>query len=215
MGSASRKAKALNHARAVQRKTAGRAPKQRPQVARGGAQAIADAAILQTCGAWELHEVQVSRTWREEGSLTELIVSRRSPTGRIAAAVFLIDLGCFGVKSAFAAFLSDEADYRKRVLERCTGYLDLVPCDLSLAAKIVHVAVAYAASLGFQPDPDIRDAMRVMGSVDPEACTEPVPVGGADGKPICILGPYDDPGAIEQLTAKLGPDGFHFIAGMR
>jgi len=87
-----------------------------------------------------------------------------------------------------------------------------IQADLNLVAKIIREAIAYAKDLGFKPDPDYRDAMLVLGDADPGACDVPVPLGGQDGKPFFIAGPYDNVDRIiAKLTRKLGPDGFYFL----
>jgi len=54
--------------------------------------------------------------------------------------------------------------------------------------------------------------MLVLGDADPDACDVPIPLGGKDGKPFFIAGPYDNVDRImAKLTRKLGPDGFHFL----
>ena len=78
--------------------------------------------------------------------------------------------------------------------------------------RLEYPAVAYAKELGFRPDPDYRDAMPVLGDADPDACDVQIPLGGKDGKPFFVAGPYDNVDQImSKLTRKLGPDGFHFV----
>ncbi|MFQ5854215.1 MAG: hypothetical protein ACE5LU_01025 [Anaerolineae bacterium] len=65
---------------------------------------------------------------------------------------------------------------------------------------------------GVSPDPDYRDAMLVLGDADPEACPDDIPLGGEDGKPFFVAGPYDDvPAIMAQLTKAVGPDGFTYL----
>lgn len=142
----------------------------------------------------------------------QIIVARRSGTGQIATASFLVDLGCLGVKSAFASLFESEAEYEQQLRWRLMSQQEMVPADLNLVAKIIREAIAYARRLGFRPDPDYRDAMLVLGDADPDACPEPIPLGGKDGKPLFIAGPYDDVDAImNQLMKVCGPDGFHYL----
>src|SRR5260370_20041823 len=54
---------------------------------------------------WPLHECVVSRTWKEPGELVQILVAR-SAGDEIAAAGFLVDLGCLGVKDALSHVLS-------------------------------------------------------------------------------------------------------------
>ena len=169
-------------------------------------------ALLRASGSWSLHECLLTKEWREEGAIVQILVARRSPSGQIATGMFLVDLGCLGVKSAFASLFDTRREYRRKLRATITSQQDMIKADLNLVAKIVREAIAYAKELGFKPDPDYRDAMLVLGDADPDACDVPIPLGGRDGKPFFIAGPYDNVDRImAKLTRKLGPDGFHFM----
>jgi hypothetical protein len=50
---------------------------------------------------WPLHEVLLSDSWNEQGAAITLLIARRSPlSGKVAAALLLVDLARLGVKSA-------------------------------------------------------------------------------------------------------------------
>jgi hypothetical protein len=167
--------------------------------------------LLRASGGWPLYECLLSEEWQEEWAITQILVARRSRQRQIAVGVFLVDLGCLGVKSAFGTLVSSRREYRQ-LRDGMRANQDMVKADLSLVAKIVREAIAYARELGFRPDPDYRDAMLVLGDADPDACDVPIPLGGRDGKPLFIAGPHDNVDRImTRLTRKLGPDGFHFL----
>ena len=167
--------------------------------------------LLRASGSWPLYECLLTKEWQEEGVIIQILMARRSPSGQIATGTFLVDLGCLGVKSAFASLFDTRREYeelRNGVMSRQV----MMKADLNLVAKIVREAIAYADELGFRPDPDYRDAMLVLGDADPDACDVRIPLGGRDGKPFFIAGPYDNVDRImAKLTRKLGPDGFHFL----
>ena len=167
--------------------------------------------LLRASGDWPLHECLLTKEWQEEGAITQIMVARRSPQRQIAIGTFLVDLGCLGVKSAFGRIFDTRREYRQW-RRGMMAHQDIVKADLNLVAKIIREGIAYAKDLGFRPDPDYRDAMLVLGDADPDACDVPIPLGGKDGKPLFIAGPYDDVDHImAKLTRKLGPDGFHFL----
>jgi len=169
-------------------------------------------ALLHTAGGWPLHECLLAKEWQEPGAIIQILIARRSPIGQIAVGTFLVDLGCLGVKSAFAAFFDSQRAYEQQLRNEMRARQAMVKADLNLAAKIIREAIAYAGELGFKPDPDYRDAMLVLGDADPEACEVLIPLGGKDGKPFFVAGPYDNVDQImSKLTRKLGPDGFHFL----
>jgi len=168
-------------------------------------------ALLRAAGGWPLHECLLAREWQEPGEIIQILVARRSPTRQIAVGSFLVDLGCLGVKSAFAAFFDSQREYEKQLRAGMRAQQAMIKADLNLVAKIIREAIAYADELGFKPDPDYRDAMLVLGDADPNACNVPIPLG-KDGKPFFVAGPYDNVDRImSKLTRKLGPDGFHFM----
>jgi hypothetical protein len=197
--------------KAHQRKAAKR--KQRKQTRRFSIPWIqSPRSLLRASSGWPLHECLLAQEWQEEGAITQTLVARRSPSGQIVTGTFLVDLGCLGVKSAFASLFDTEREYEQKLRSNMMARQIMVKADLNLVAKIIREAIAYANNLGFKPDPDYRDATLVLGDANPDACDVPVPLGGQDGKPFFIAGPYDNVDQImAKLTRKLGPDGFHFF----
>ena len=191
--------------KALQRKAAKRKQKRASSKPR-----LTGRALLRAAGGWSLHECLLTKAWQQPEEITQILVARRSPTGQIGVGAFLVDLGCLGVKNAFADLFDSQREYKKLRSEFMEGQA-MVKADLNLAAKIVREVIAYADELGFKPHRDYRDAILVLGDADPDACDEPVPLG-KDGKPFFVAGPYDNVDQItSKLTRKLGPDGFHFL----
>jgi hypothetical protein len=201
------KPSAKRRQKALQRKAAKRKQKRassKPRLTGGRA-------LLRAAGHWPLHECLLTKEWQEEGAVTQILVARRSPSGQIAVGVFLVDLSCLGVKSAFGRPLHTMQEYRE-LRDGMKANQDMIKADINLVAKIIHEAIAYADELGFKPDPDYRDAMLLLGDANPDACEVAIPLGGKDGKPFFVAGPYDNVDQImSKLTRKLGPDGFTYI----
>src|SRR5439155_9763655 len=59
-------------------------------------------ALGRRAAGWPLYECLVPRDWQTEGEIIQILVVRRSPQGEVVAGTFLVDLGCLGVKDAFA-----------------------------------------------------------------------------------------------------------------
>ena len=134
------------------------------------------------------------------------------PDGRIAAAFLFVDLGCLGVKWASGHPRLPLRAYRRHVDRLAEKSGGLEPCDPALAAAIVRAGFEYAASLGFDPDPDFAWVRGIFGDLEEAAWDEPIECG-EDGKPLYVAGPEDDVQRIlDQLQERLGPDGFHFVA---
>jgi hypothetical protein len=128
--------------------------------------------------------------------------------------MFLVDLGCLGVKNAYGRAFGALGEYVTELRNSVLGNQEMVDADLNLAAKIIREGIAYARELGFSPNRDYRDAQIVLGDADPDACDEEIPLG-KDGKPFFVSGPYDNvERIIERLTRKCGPDGFHYLIGI-
>lgn len=210
---ANKKLKALKHQRAVARRTS-----HQRQVAKARASSSpgrGPGGLPADVGSWRLREVLITESWREPGELVQILVARIGPSGLVAVAAFMVDLGCLGVKRANAMILDHVDDYEMGIRRDMSGLTPMVSTGVNLAARTIRDSVAYARDLGFQPDRDIRAALAVLGPADPDAAEEDVPLGGPEGKPYYIAGPYDNSAAIvRQLTQRLGPDGFEFAIPM-
>ena len=162
---------------------------------------------------WPFHEVLVNENWRDFGGLTQLVVSRRAEeSGDIVAGVFLVDLGCLGVKNGFLSFLyPGEYDH---LVDGMRETQPMVACEPDLAAKIVLTGLEYADNLGFKPHPDAVEAFLVLLGADASACDELVPHGDGKGRPFYISGPHDNVKRIlATLDRTVGPEGYEYIVG--
>lgn len=78
------------------------------------------------------------------------------------------------------------------------------------AQGIVHGAVAYARSLGFEPAPGFADATVHLGTPPGDL---PAIGFGRDGKPFYFGGPYDDPRmVVRTLERTCGPGNYYYVA---
>jgi len=163
---------------------------------------------IRSVAHYPIHECLINAEWRES-RMASIVLSRRRPDGRLAAAAFAVDLGCLGVKSAMGNGALTAVDYQRGIVER--GGIEYIPCDPAFAVKLIQGAVAYAKNLGFNPDPDFNYAKELFGDIDPAPCTETIEYGDG-GKPLYVAGPYDDVDKImNHLERRLGRDHFHFL----
>ena len=133
--------------------------------------------------------------------------------GEVGAAVFLVDLGCLGVKDAFAARFPTLEDYELGVRAQMTSMRPVEAISSDLAAKIVREGIAYARSLGLEPHRDYAQAAPYLADANPDAATEEVPLG-RDGKPYFVNGPHDNVRKIvTQLNRAVGPGNYEFLIG--
>jgi hypothetical protein len=167
-----------------------------------------DAGRMRRAALWPLREARINRDFRETG-MAQVLVAREA-FGRIAFALFLVDLRCLGVKDCFARDGQDAEGYDE-MLTALTGEREMEPCDPAFAAKVVLEGAAYAAGLGFRPEAGFGVARELLGGIDPAAASEEVPLGHA-GKPMYVAGPNDDVARIlSRLEERLGPGGFHYV----
>lgn len=147
------------------------------------------------------------------GGMGTVVVSRTAPNGDIVMGVFLLDTFCLGVKSAFARVLMPY-EYDEMVAQMRQNEM-LQTVEASYARKLVEGAVAYAATLGFKPDPDYQTAKEIFGDIDSSECSDEFAFG-KDGKPFYISGPLDSPLKRRQIIATLeknvGGGNFDFMS---
>lgn len=161
---------------------------------------------------WPVHECLVPQNWNSPGELVQLVVTRRSDAGEFASAIILVDLGCLGVKNAYAMRFTDDTEYQAW-LHTLPAHGALERISLDLAAKIVRTALDYAQSLGFRPHRDYALASPFLRDAQPERADEDVPTG-RDGKPLFISGPYDNVRKIiEQLNRRVGEGNYDVLVG--
>jgi hypothetical protein len=162
----------------------------------------------QTPGWAELDQTDPAEE-ETRGGLACVLLARRERASRATVCGFLVDVYCLGVKNVIGP------------LSMGTGSLDAyrreyfsafdrpgLPVPVELAQQVVHGAVGYARTLGFEPPGDYGPAAAYLGEP-----TTPAPIRfGRDGTPWYISGPYDKPRAVlDTLSATAGQGNFHYI----
>ena len=169
-------------------------------------------AAWQRPGEWPLLECLIATDWRNTRQISHIVVARKAPTGDVAVGCFLVDLACLGIKNVLTKKFPSEDTYQQ---EFRTSLIDAQPmenCDLNLAAKVIDEAIQYARSLGFAPHRDASRAFEVLGKAKPQDCAETVPLGGENGKPLYVGGPYDDERRILQILERnVGEGNFDYV----
>jgi hypothetical protein len=139
------------------------------------------------------------------------MISRQLPDGRIAVAMFLLDVFCLGVKDALG-FVVTPGIYRERFVDSEQGQ-QMVDAPPEEVRKLVEDSVAFGSYCGLQPCADYRRVKPIFGDIDAGNCQRHFEFG-REGVPDFIPGPYDSPQRIRQVRAELeerfGTDGYHF-----
>ncbi len=157
-----------------------------------------------------LHCIISESFW--EAGIGQLLLSRSLPDGSVAAAVFLVDRYCLGIKDAFARIVSRfeyESDFYRNIYKM--GVRSISP---AIARKLVDQAVEYAHGLGFPPHPDYRKARPIFGDIDAGTSSEEFEFG-YNGKPFFVAGPNDNRQRCRAILSTLenncGPGGYDFL----
>jgi hypothetical protein len=165
-------------------------------------------------GSWSLLGCWISQNWQERTSLKQLVIARKNAAGVVGVGLFLLDLGCLGVKDAHSRGFSSEYEFKNELLDAIDANQGIETCSLDFAAKMIQTAIAYARGLGFEPHKDARKAMRLIGEAHPENCLDDIPTGGEDGKPFFMNGPYDNVSRIvSTLNRSVGEGNYQMIVG--
>ena len=161
-----------------------------------------------------IHECLIPRVLYDQG-IGNIVVSRKMSNGDIAAAFFLVDIYCLGVKDCFFAVIPPST-FAQRI-DQLAQKEGAEYADPACAVKLIENAIAYAEGLGFHPHKDYSAMRGIFGSIDPATCPKKFEFG-KDGKPLYISGPNetqaDSERIIATLTRNFGTDGFHYMVGM-
>jgi hypothetical protein len=143
-----------------------------------------------------------------------VVISRKLPTGEVAAGVFLLDTGSLGVKDAFFTIRS-EAVYRS-LLQKIERWGKLVLTEPPCVRKLIESAVHYARGLGFEPHEDYRKAKKIFVQIDSSECPRDFDYG-RNGKPFYVPGPKDTLAfqrrVFRTLVRTCGRGNFDFVTG--
>jgi len=138
-----------------------------------------------------------------------VMIARQERGSRATVCGFLVDVFCLGVKNTMGPASMSTSAVSAHSNRFFTAFSESPrPVPLELAQHLVHGAVAYARSLGFEPHPDFAATAPYLG-----VPTEPTPIRfGRDGVPFYISGPNDDPRAVmSTLTSTAGSGNFQFV----
>jgi hypothetical protein len=140
--------------------------------------------------------------------LGQCVLARQETDGRVVASVFLVDVGCLGVKNAF--WHAGTPGAIENLIQQIDGKQKLLPIDPAALVKLIQGAVAYAASFGFRPHADFRHAALLLKGIDPKECADEFEYG-RDGKPFYFRGPYESEAEAHSIVTRVVAAGGHYI----
>ena len=167
---------------------------------------------LDAAAMWPVFECLITAGWQDTTNLTHIIVAKEPPFGGAVCCVFLVDLGCLGPKEAFVTQFATRYQYEAELRATFMNQGPMIPIDFPLTAKIISESVRYARHLGFDLPPQVSATLGALGPLDAAAaCQQEIPLGGKDGNPFYMAGPYDDTDHImATLTRSCGKGNFCF-----
>ncbi|MBP8132051.1 MAG: hypothetical protein KA184_20920 [Candidatus Hydrogenedentes bacterium] len=170
-----------------------------------------DRTLLRSARKYPILECFLNENWRED-LIARIVVARAQTEHLVLYGVYLVDLGCLGVKDAFwrgNATHSDYAEFKDRFRRSNQGF---TTCSSSLAHQIIYGARDYAKAIGFEPHRDFAQAQLVLEPRDAITFDAHIEFG-KDGKPFYVSGPHDNVNRImNHLEKTLGPGNYHFLA---
>ena len=163
--------------------------------------------------SWPIFECFISRWWRETKKLTEILIAKEPPFGGVVTSVFLVDLGCLGLKQGFVSQFRTRSEYEANFRTMMMARNPMIQVEYPLVAQIIKESMRYAHELGFEPSEHAQKALQVLGPLEmADECGEEIPLGGEDGKPFYAAGPHDDIDYIMNiLIPQCGHGNFNFI----
>lgn len=158
------------------------------------------AAKLASAADWPIVESLITPNWMDAG-ICNVCIQRLGPHGQSAAAMFVVDLKCLGVKNALT-FFGAEAEWKHQLGQQREMGMKLEPAAPEFLRKLVEGAVQFARKYGIQPHPDYARAAPIFGNLDATTCSAEIDYGD-DGKPHYINGPYDKSEYIRKILDLL------------
>lgn len=163
--------------------------------------------LIRSAADFPVYKCLIGKDWKQHG-LARLIVARTQPNKRLVYGLFLADLFCLGVKSAFCNTEMSIQEFNEIFIPGYFRDTKTQIISLDFAKTVIYGSIAYARDLGFEPDPDFDLASYVLGNADFKHDPK-VKFGGPNGKPLYIIGPNDNSWqVISKLERNLGKKGF-------
>jgi hypothetical protein len=162
------------------------------------------------------HEALWPQDLFEKGIGWVIVARFKSAGQRVESGVFLLDVCCLGVKSAFYESC-DRQDYLQRIRGHYESDFPMATAEPCCARKLIEQATQYAQALGFAPHPDYKKAARVFGGLHVEQCAEAFTFG-REGKPFYCRGPRETEEQarriVWQLEKRCGASNYNYMVGL-
>ena len=161
-----------------------------------------------------IYECRINSDWKE-GQLASIILSRVHSNGNISFSIYLVDLGCLGVKDSLYYFNMPSDEYQDYI-EKFEDKLPSETISYELAHNIVYAGIQFAEEYGFKPCKEFTSVTKYMLEEDTDGIELiEIEVGAEDGNPLYINNGYETPTKVNQILKQLektaGVGNFTFI----
>ncbi len=134
-----------------------------------------------------LVECLISNGW-EESKFASIFVIRNAPTGLVMSS-FAVDVAGVGLKDAWGNYALSRYDIEEMKSNAEKNDVYLVPCELSLAEKLIHSSIEWNKKWGFKLPKNYKLWRRIL---EPTSETDiDLDIFGENGKPLLILDEED------------------------
>ena len=163
-------------------------------------------------------ECFISKDWKKH-KLCSVVVTRKHGTGNVTACIYLVDLGCLGVKNTLYRFNVPFEEIEKMLGEDGNLDVSFIAIPYKLAHNVIYAGLEFAEEYGFKPCKDFTATTRFFLEED----TDDIPLmkiacGGEDGLPLYVNTGFESPAVERSILAQLektaGKDNYHYTLGV-
>ena len=157
----------------------------------------------------------VNKDWNES-QICQATIVREHASGNVSTCMYLVDLGCLGIKDTMYLF-NVQWDAVDEILdEHKENGVDFMEVPYELVHNIIYAALEYAEDYGFKPHKDFTSVTSYFLEEDTDDIPLiPVVCGGEDGNPLYVNTGFDSPARVKQILAQLdktaGEGNYHYI----
>ena len=150
-----------------------------------------------------IHKCLINKDW-EQSKLCNIFLARAHASGNVTVGLFLVDLGCLGIKDTSYKFnvpWEEISDYINTYEEYGPEFME-VPYEL--VHNIIYAALEYAEDLGFKPHKVFSSITSFLLDEDTDDIPlMPIACGGDDGNPLFVNSGTESPARVKQILAQL------------
>lgn len=139
----------------------------------------------------------INEEW-QQARIASILVSRDGPGGQVFGN-FLVDLAERGLKDAWGGFGSERDAIETAKSGASRAGFNFIPCDLELAANIVHGGIAWARKWGYGLPREYQIWIRLLERPHPSQLD--LGLFGMDGKPFSLLDHRGEGGSYGEILS--------------